>query len=600
MAKGSVLNKEMRRKTQGSLSRFEVLVSENRRSQKKRREKSRSKSKSKYKNVECHYCHKIGHIHKHCFLWKNENKGKKDKSKEKSNDDDDDHVTTTIGDDLVILRDFELVNLVSNENIWIIDSGATLHVTPRKEFFTCYTSGDLRVLKMGNDSVTKVIGVRVKHAPNVRFNLIFVHMLDDGGYDNHFGYGKWKLTKDSANAMDMETSLWHQSLSHITKKGLNCLAKKDMLPGLKNIELEKCSHCMVGKQIRISFRKHPPLRKSELLELVHSDVCGPLKVKTFSGALYFITFIDDYFRKLWAYVLKTKDPSVGEALVERQSSKKVKCIHSDNSGEYYGPFYDIKHEKTLPKTPLSTTLIERVTYFLKQNCLSIFGALLETVRNLFVEGLCYCDSNVWIVNDFQQNMVYYKISHVDHQITNPEQRIASDVPRFCSELSEIVQDDLTKAYVLGVGAAIRNFSPSFRKLMSKEKQLEGDRRDFEVEEPVQIFNTPLYEQDGSYPGTGKFDEVGSGDGEGTTLNLPLPGGSGDTTIRTVFDDIVHARGDVAFWLYRLAVEEVQEDDYMLPLFEANFFYEEVGFSCGARFDPYGPLGVPDFHPNIFT
>ncbi|XP_057747768.1 histone deacetylase 14, chloroplastic isoform X1 [Arachis stenosperma] len=45
-------------------------------------------------------------------------------------------------------------------------------------------------------------------------------------------------------------------------------------------------------------------------------------------------------------------------------------------------------------------------------------------------------------------------------------------------------------------------------------------------------------QDGSYPGTGKFDEVGSGAGEGTTLNLPLPGGSGDTTVRTVFDEVI--------------------------------------------------------------
>ncbi|KAK7318435.1 hypothetical protein RJT34_03136 [Clitoria ternatea] len=47
-----------------------------------------------------------------------------------------------------------------------------------------------------------------------------------------------------------------------------------------------------------------------------------------------------------------------------------------------------------------------------------------------------------------------------------------------------------------------------------------------------------FHQDGSYPGTGKFDEVGSGDGEGTTLNLPLPGGSGDTAVRTVFDEVV--------------------------------------------------------------
>ncbi|KAA8546824.1 hypothetical protein F0562_003251 [Nyssa sinensis] len=99
-----------------------------------------------------------------------------------------------------------------------------------------------------------------------------------------------------------------------------------------------------------------------------------------------------------------------------------------------------------------------------------------------------------------QNMVYYKISHVDRRITNPEQRIASDVPRFCSELSDLVQEDLTAvadgmlytwrlcsyaspkyvfwilAYVLGAGSAMRNFSPAFGKLMSKEQQLEGEYR----------------------------------------------------------------------------------------------------------------------------
>ncbi|XP_057988996.1 ABC transporter D family member 1-like [Hevea brasiliensis] len=97
-------------------------------------------------------------------------------------------------------------------------------------------------------------------------------------------------------------------------------------------------------------------------------------------------------------------------------------------------------------------------------------------------------------------MAYYKISHVDGRITNPEQRIASDVPRFCSELSELVQDDLTAVtdgllytwrlcsyaspkylfwilgYVLGAGTMIRNFSPAFGKLMSKEQQLEGEYR----------------------------------------------------------------------------------------------------------------------------
>ncbi|KZV41491.1 histone deacetylase-like [Dorcoceras hygrometricum] len=45
-------------------------------------------------------------------------------------------------------------------------------------------------------------------------------------------------------------------------------------------------------------------------------------------------------------------------------------------------------------------------------------------------------------------------------------------------------------------------------------------------------------QDGSYPGTGKITQTGCGDGEGSTLNLPLPGGSGDTTMRTVFNEVI--------------------------------------------------------------
>ncbi|RDX75071.1 hypothetical protein CR513_45098, partial [Mucuna pruriens] len=214
--------------------------------------------------MECHYYHKIGHIQNHCFLWKNENKGKKGKSKEKDDDDDHDHdcVATATSDDLVILRDFESVNLVSDESMWIIDSNATLHVTPRKEFFTSYTSGDFGVLKT---------------------------------------------------------------------------AKKDMLPRLKNAELEKCSYCMTGKQTEISFKKHSPSRKSELLELVHFDVCGPLKTK------------DQVLEKFKQF----------QALVERQSGKK-----------------GIKDEKIPPKTPQLNDLAERMNIILIERV----GCILSEVR----------------------------------------------------------------------------------------------------------------------------------------------------------------------------------------------------------------------------
>ena len=96
---------------------------------------------------------------------------------------------------------------------------------------------------------------------------------------------------------------------------------------------------MAGKQNRVSFKTYPPLRKTELLELVHSDLCGPMKTKTLGGALYIVTFIDDCSRKLWFYVLKTKDQVLGvfkqfQASVERETGKKVKCIRTDNGGEY--------------------------------------------------------------------------------------------------------------------------------------------------------------------------------------------------------------------------------------------------------------------------
>jgi len=143
--------------------------------------------------------------------------------------------------------------------------------------------------------------------------------------------------------------------------------------------LKKCVHCLADKQKRVSFQSHPPSRKLDLLELVHSDLCGPFKVRSHGGALYFVTFIDDYSRKLWVFSLKSKNQVLDvfknfQALIERQTGKKLKCIRSVNGGEYIGPFdrycreQGIRHQKTPPKTPqlnglaerMNRTLVERV------------------------------------------------------------------------------------------------------------------------------------------------------------------------------------------------------------------------------------------------
>ena len=212
-------------------------------------------------------------------------------------------------------------------------------------------------------------------------NLVSIKRLDNEGFVNTFGFGQWKLTKGnlvvarekgtsslyvmhamiakgSVNAIESKEvcSLWHRRLGHISEKGLSCLARKDALSGLKNAELEKCSHCMAGKQRRLSFKKHQPSRKSDFLELVHFDICGPLKVRPFSGAIYFITFIDDHSRKLWTYALKIKNQALEkfkqfQALVERQTGKKLKCIRTDNGPQYSPPL-----SAALSKMPQATPI----------------------------------------------------------------------------------------------------------------------------------------------------------------------------------------------------------------------------------------------------
>ncbi|RDX67192.1 hypothetical protein CR513_53961, partial [Mucuna pruriens] len=166
MANDSVLNEEMRRKEQGSSSRYEVLLTENKGKVKKRKEKEEEKKAEK-----------------------KENKGK---------------------------NDFELVNLVSDEGMWIINSGVTLHVIPTNEFFTSYTLGDFGVLKMGNDSVFKgealYIAMHVINlSPIVALNIEVPDKIwfgKDVKYDHLQVFGCKAfvhVSKDERSKLDMKT-----------------------------------------------------------------------------------------------------------------------------------------------------------------------------------------------------------------------------------------------------------------------------------------------------------------------------------------------------------------------------------------------------------
>ena len=170
-----------------------------------------------------------------------------------------------------------------------------------------------------------------------------------------------KVRSGVVNAVEeTSTDVWHRWLGHLSEKGLETLSRHNLLP-LKGTHLRPCTHCLHGKQHKVSFHKLPFHRRSHVLDLVHTDVCS-MTTKILGGALYFVTFIDDHSRKLWAFALISKDQVLDAfkefyASVEREKGRKLKCIQADNDGEYRDPFerycrqHGIRLEKTIPMTP---------------------------------------------------------------------------------------------------------------------------------------------------------------------------------------------------------------------------------------------------------
>lgn len=97
-----------------------------------------------------------------------------------------------------------------------------------------------------------------------------------------------------------------------------------------------CIVCLKGKQTRGAF-KHTGSRVSNLLDLIHSDVCGPIKTNSNGGARYFLTFVDEYSRKVFVYFFKAKsevtnlflefksfvENQTGVVTTERNTSTKI-------------------------------------------------------------------------------------------------------------------------------------------------------------------------------------------------------------------------------------------------------------------------------------
>ena len=306
---------------------------------------------------------------------------------------------------------------------WIVDSGATHHMCNQEEAFTemkenqtattvlVGNNAKLKVEKEGKVHMGFTVGRNVIHGevdgvlfiPEMGRNLFSVTQTMRQGksvlFDSdsmtckilkgktevgaaHLEGGLWVLDCQPRRGLEAHPSqakesmeLWHQRMGHLGEDNLLKLQKKDMVKGLQGpfegSVKGSCEGCKEGKQHREPFPEGERVPRKKL-ELVQTDIKGPINPPCFGGYRYFLTFLDVCSRKNWVYLLKHKHEAFShfkhwKALAERHGECKVKTLRSDQGGEYTSTQFQnylkdcgIKQEFTVARTPQQNGRAERL------------------------------------------------------------------------------------------------------------------------------------------------------------------------------------------------------------------------------------------------
>ena len=358
---------------------------------------------------------------------------------------------------------------LKNSEDWYIDSGCSNHMTFNKSLFSSYTPGSSSEVDFGNHNSAKIAGsgditIKVKykgrlsqvkisnvlHVPDLGYQLLSVQTWDLAGYNILF-VNKSCLIKNKAKILATGTLVkglyrleiekiscsnhkalvsrslesWHERLAHISPYTVNQMKDIGLIeaPSIMKQDLDKflCEGCIYGKGHRNPIRKKSESRTSQLLEIIHSDVNGPIEPISYGGSRYFVTFIDDFskwtvvypmkrnseafehFKTFHAYAqnhtgLKMKTLNIIQR--EKYSPEYIKTLRTDRGGEYlsnnfssYLREHGIRHQLTIAYTPQQNGTAERMN-----------RTLLDLVRsNLYSKTL---DKKHWA--EALQTVVYIR------------------------------------------------------------------------------------------------------------------------------------------------------------------------------------------------
>ena len=117
-------------------------------------------------------------------------------------------------------------------------------------------------------------------------------------------------------------------LGHAGEKTLQTLVNQGVFKGTTTGKIDFCEHCIFGK------------KKKNVFDYVHTDVWGPTKNVSLEEKRWFVTFIDDYSRRVWMYLMRHKGKVLEiflewKKMVENQTDRKIKKLRSDNRAEFF-------------------------------------------------------------------------------------------------------------------------------------------------------------------------------------------------------------------------------------------------------------------------
>ena len=153
------------------------------------------------------------------------------------------------------------------------------------------------------------------HAP-LKNGLFLLNLDRSDTHIHNIDAKRCKVDNDSA------TYLWHCRLGHIGVKRMKKLHADGLLESLDYESLGACEPCLMGKMTKTPFSGTVE-RATDLLEIIHTDVCGPMNIEARDKYHYFLIFTDDLSRYGYIYLMKQKSETLKSSYnfrVNRKSS----------------------------------------------------------------------------------------------------------------------------------------------------------------------------------------------------------------------------------------------------------------------------------------